>query len=391
MAQSNERSSVWTRMGVYLGFVEPKEVRTAPQGALIPPARSDGTTLSIDTALGITAVYRSVFILVTQVSQMPLGVYRTMNGVTTEIETPSLIKNPNVNDTQQGFIEQTVFDLATHGEAFWRLYRSGPGEPVQNIEVLPPSTMGYTKRESDGKIIWSQGNHEFKPHQIHHLRLIKRSGEVRGLGPIQMAKGELQAALNLRKYSDEWFTSGVPQGYLTTDQPLNAEQAREYSQGWASYVAEGKIPVLGGGFKFEYLHLKPGDAQMLEVQKSVVTNIARLFGIPAMHLLADMGISNTYLNLEQASIVHLQTTLARYMNEIENALTDLLPRGQKVEFKEEALLRTDSPTKWDVIKTQVEVGYTSGNELRKAEGKQPIPIPAAEATPPEETPVGDED
>lgn len=374
---------MWTRSMAFLGFIDPPQTRSASAGVAIPPARPDGTVLTVDTALGIAAVYRSIFILVTLVSQMPLGVYRTLNGVTNEIDPPSLIKNPNVNDTQAGFIEQTVFDLAAHGNAFWRLYRSGPGEPVQNIEVLPPASMNWTKRESDGKIMWHQGDTDFQPHQIHHLRLIRRSGEVMGLGPIQAATGELTAALRLRKYADEWFdSSGIPAGYLTTDLHLNSEQAAQYSKDWAAFVRDHKIPVIGGGFKFEYLHLKPGDAQFLEVQKSVVTNIARLFGIPAMHLLADMGISNTYLNLEQASIVHLQTTLARYMNEIEAGLSALLPRGQRVEFQEEALIRMDNPTKWDVIKTQVEVGYTSGDELRAVEGKEPIPIPAAEATPP---------
>lgn len=391
----------WKTTGIVLGLVDrPAETResfSSPtpanhQGAIVPPSRAANAAVSVESALSISAVYRSISILVTSVSQMDLGVYRTISGITSELDAPALIKNPNVNDTAQGFVEETVFSLAAHGNAYWRIYRNGPGEAAQNIEVLDPSTVTWTKRESDGKVVYHQGNTDFRPEQIKHLRLLRRPGFVDGLGPIQSAAKEIEAALRLREFADEWFnTSGVPLGYLTTDQVLGAGDAEEIVTAWRKFLSDhNMIGILDQGYDFKHLNLKPADAQFIEVQDSVVVNIARLFGVPAMHLLAVLNsTSNTYLNLEQANLVFLQTTLARYMNEIENALSDLLPRGQKVEFKEEGLLRMDSLTKWKVIDLQVKVGYTNGNELRGYEGKAPIALPAPPAAP--EAPADDEE
>lgn len=386
MADQNESRGILHRAGVFLGFLDsPQQVRSTAVGAAIPPTRAD-VSLSVDTALGIASVYRAISILVTSVSQMELGVYRSGK----EIDTPSLIKNPNVNDTQTGFIEETVFSLAAYGNAYWKLQRAAPGEVVSNIEVLDPTTVTYTKDEN-GRVTYHHGEQDLPSWRIKHLRLLRRPGQVEGLGPIQAARGELTAALRLRQFADEWFdTSGVPQGMLVSPDPVNPEDAAEISEAWKKFIKEHGVPVLGGGYNYNHLHVKPAEAQFLEVQQAVIVNIARLFGIPAMQLLAEMGgTSNTYLNLEQANIVFLQTTLSRYMNEVENGLSDLLPRGQKVQFKEEGLLRMDSRAKWEVIKIQSEVGYTNGNELREAEGKQPLPLPAAEASPPAPEEGGD--
>lgn len=372
------------RSAEYLGFVSPEVSEPVPEtrqsgNGIIPPSRSDFSNVSVDQALSIGAVYRSIFILVTAVAQLELTAVRNGREMKTA---PPLIRQPNVYDTSTALIEETVFSLAAHGNTYWRTYRSDSSSPVQSIKVLDPNEVRIEEDKEKGTVKYFWENKELKPHQIKHLKLIRRPGKVKGTGPIQQNCQELAGVLRLRKFADEWFdSSGVPPGYLETDQQLSPEESARFAEAWKKFLREHGIPVLSNGLAYKHLHIKPADAQFLEVQQAAVVGIARLFGIPAMHLLAELtGTSNTYLNLEQANIVWMQTTLIRYANEIENALSDLLPRGTKAKFKMDSILRADSVTKWNVIESQVEVGYTSGAELRELEGKNPLPKPEKEET-----------
>ena len=367
-----ENRSLFKRAGETLGFIAPQVETRAVDGmaaGVIPPSRSDITFITPDVALQVGAVHRAISIITASVAQMDLGVFR--DGV--EIKSPTLVRQPNINDSQKAFLEETVYSLAAYGNAYWKL--TGEYPTFQNVEVINPDAVTITE-ERGGKKYWV-GTEEVPANRIKHLKLFRKPGHLKGYGPIQHGQSEIIGALRMRNFSDNWFGgAGVPTGILTTDQVLGAEEAKAFIDAWQAFIKTNGTAVMSQGMHYEHLNLKPAEAQFLEVQQAQVVAIARLFGIPAMHLLAELtGTSNTYLNLEQANIVFLQTTLVKYMNEIEEALTSLLPRGQVVQFKEEGLLRMDSTSKWEVIKTQVEVGYTDGNELRKNEGKPALPTP----------------
>lgn len=361
------------RTGEVLGIVSPssnlveRDVNGMAAGVM-PPARSDISYITPETALNIGSVYRAVSIITSSVSQMRLGVYR--DGV--EIKAPALIRNPNPMDTVGGFIEETAWSLACYGNAYWRVYRGSNDMPL-SLKVLDPNEVTVT--EESGKLKYYLGPEEIKASDIKHLKLMRKPGHIKGYGPIQHGQSELTGAVRLRNFADNWFSiSGVPQGILTTDQVLGAGEAQQFADAWAEFIKNNGTAVMSQGMRYEMLRLKPADAQFLEVQQSQTVAIARLFGVPALHLLAEMqGTSNTYLNLEQANLVFLQTTLSRYMNEIEDAFASLLPRGQEVAFKEEGLLRMDTQTKVEVEALQVAASLRTPDELRTKDGLAPLP------------------
>ena len=388
----SKQAGFWRRTGEYLGLSTSRPQARAgtssgPESGVIPPARDSGTGVSVETALSVSAVYRAVSVIVTAVAQMPLAVYR--NG--RQIDTPSLVARPNaldLNTPASGLVEETVYSLAAYGEAFWRVYRAAPGGPTDeavSLEVLDPVAVGVNKDPGTGRVTYSYNGTELARHRVRHLKLIRRPGHARGLGPLQAAAREIRAVVQLRRYADEWFdTTGVPAGYIKTDQVINAEQAHEQSVAWAKFVAEHKVPVLGRGSDFVPVLIDPAKAQYVEVQRESVVNIARLFGMPARLLLASLdGSSETYTNQESENIAFLQMTLSRYMNEIENAFSDLLPRGQRVEFEEPALLRMDTKTKAEVEAIQVKNNLRSADELREKDKLPPLsaPTPTEEPAP----------
>lgn len=389
---TNEERGFWRKAGDWLngypteirtGTVEPTAGEVSPLSGVIPPARLSYDDVTPETAMEIGTVFRAVDIISTSVSQLEVGVYR--NGI--EIPAPALIKQPDINQSPSAFYQETVISLALWGNAYWRIY--GEAGSVQSLAVLDPNTVNITL-DKNGKKVYQVGNETLDASKVKHLKHTRLPGADYGIGPVQQGKNEIRAAMMLRKFQNQWFdTRVVPTGVLTTDLNLSAEEAADYAAAWEQFLAQhGGIAVLSQGLSYQTIALKPAEAQFLEVQEANDKNIARIFGVPVVHLNVEIGgTSFTYMNMEQLIILFYQTTLIRYINEIELALSDLLPRGQKVSFKEEGLLRTDTVTKWNIIEKQVGIGYTSGEELRELEGKAPLPTTAM----PKANPVTDKE
>ena len=131
--------------------------------------------------------------------------------------------------------------------------------------------------------------------------------------------------------------------------------------------------MLGNGLSFDPIMLKPSEAQWLENQQFTTTQIARLFGIPADMLLAAVeGSSLTYSNLEQKWIEYLRTTLTGYIRKIEDAFTQIVPRGQTVRMNIEAILRVDTKTRYESHGLALQNGWMTRDEVREIENLPPL-------------------
>lgn len=375
------------RAGEYLGVIEESPVQTRAYGSVgsaggdsllpgaQPPARPTGTEVSVESALSISAVYRAVSILSTSISQLELGVWRGVNELRS---TPALVSRPDVNASPSQFLKRTTLSLATTGNAYWRIYRDDAAAPAQNLEVLNPLAMNITY-DRDGNKTFNYAGYSkpiaFKPWQVRHLKLMEVFGTDYGLGPIQACRLELRGTLDLRQYADNWFKEGaIPTGVLSTKDYLDRTMADEYRTRWEQTQADRGVAVLGNGLAYEPILLSPADAQFLESQAYSITQVARLFGIPANYLLAEInGNAMTYQNMEQVDTAFVKYTLTEYLREIEEAFTELLPRGQRARFKLEGFLRADDKTRAEVNKTYIDLGVLTAEEVRISEGWGPLP------------------
>lgn len=390
-------------LGVGLGFVDPVRLPELTPDAVrsfagaawdapapTPPARPDATgTVTVDTALSVGAVYRCVSILVTSVAQMHPEVYRG----TRQMRAPAIIARPTTNGTATSLLEETVFSLATTGNAYWRIVRDDKGN-VASVWTLDPAEVSVHRNPDTGVVTYGHRGGTIAPSQIKHLKLIRRAGHALGLGPIQTAHSEIAAAIRLRRFADTWFdTSGTPTGVLSTDRDMNPEESRAFIIAWKRFLAEHNMAVAPNGIKYAPVHLKPAEAQFLEVQNAQHVSIARVFGIPAMWLLAEIATGGTYVNSQDTSLAYLQTTLQRYVSEIEEALTSLLPRGTRVVLAEGDLLRMNSKLRAEIDVAYVGAGLRTVDELRARDNLEPLPKPPTPPAPPApaDTPNGDAD
>lgn len=361
-----------------LGLREETAPPSDPSTATTPPARTrNPRAVSTADALSISMAYRAIQIHAVSAKQLSLVAERNSRPAQRQ---PALIRKPDVSRSRSAFIEQTVVSLACQGNAYWLKEHDSAGA-VSNLTVLNPLDV-IPEGTKAGRITGYRYHDEIlKPAQVQHLTLLRVPGSLKGLGPIQAAQVELRGALDLRDYSSNWFEdSGIPNGVLKSDQHLTPETAAQAKTTWnESQGARHGVAVLGAGLSYQPIFLSPADAQFLESQKFTVTQIARLFGVPASLMLANVeGSGQTYANVEQDWIGYVRFSLMSYLVEIEDNLTELLPLGTQAKFNVEGLLRTDTSTRYTAHKTAIEAGFLTVEEVREIENLGPMPDPTTE-------------
>ncbi|MCC8930823.1 phage portal protein [Rhodococcus sp. I2R] len=351
----------------------------SPLAGVIPPPRTElGVTWR--EALKVSAFSRSMDQTNTMMSSMPATVRdaRRRLILPDAREFPSIVSQPNLDMDYEEFVQSTVNDLFLHGEFIW--LRVGDPQTVNLIPVAPHEMTIVRERLPDGT--WGRVRYGHLGRAIPRSRVIHKkhtaiTGEPRGIGPRQLAQAELRAALTLAEFQREWFdSSNVPSGTLNTDLHLSATEQDELQSRWNNFLRShrGQSVVLAAGLSYDAIQLKPADAQMLEVQDAIDRRIVRICGTPAFDLLVPGGTeSRTYQNLEQSTLQYLVATLAKYMNAFERGLTDVIPRGNKVELDETGLLRMDSKTRAEVDTANVQNRTRTPNELRARDGLEPLP------------------
>ena len=335
------------------------------------PTRSD-VGVGPNQALTLTAVYRSIQIIATPISKMPMQTFRFATGLEVPVENPILVNKPNFLDTKRDFLFQTVVSMALDGNAFW-LKSYGSNGQVNNLTLIPPSAV--TIRLVNGIKHYDYQVNQDTPvatttTDIQHLKLFSRVGYLRGLGPIDSCQQDISAALELRNFAANWFgQAGIPTGILKTDKPIGAEDANEITERWHAKQSERKVAVLGQGFEWQTVQLNPRDAMFTDVQVQQVQAIARLFGIPARLLLTGVdGSSDTYTNLQDENQVFYRHTIMAYTDAISDALSECLPRGTRTEFNFEGLFRADMANRFNMYETAIRAGFMTTEEVRRKEG-----------------------
>jgi HK97 family phage portal protein len=348
----------------------------APEGdaaLTIPTRAASAASVGVGDALGLSAVYRAISIHAVAAKQLSFAAFRAGVELTPE-QTPAWIRRPDLDSSRSAFLEQTVASMACTGNAYWLITRNERG--VSNLEVLNPLDVFVQTNAAGKAIAYRYQGRDHRPDDIQHLRLLRVPGTPYGLGPIQAAQRELRGALDVRDYASNWFTgSGAPAaGYLATDQPLNPDLAKQYRDNWTTATANREgVPVLGSGAKFVQLYLSPEDALWIDAQSFNVTAAARLFGVPASLMLATVeGNTQTYANVSQDWLGYLRFSLMQYLIEIEDALTALLPRGTEAKFNVEALLRSDTATRYAAHAAGIAAGWLLRSEVRAIENLPPI-------------------
>jgi HK97 family phage portal protein len=334
------------------------------------PAR-DAVSVTPTTALNLVAVSRATSVLETAIMQIPVNVYRG----NTQLPTPLWLETPDIENqiSQAEWLGTTLIHMAVFGNAYWHIRRGPRG--IVNITNLHPSDVSVSVDET-GKIYYLYKSKRYSSADIKHLKLYHNASSTAllGEGPLQRHKSVLRSALDLHNYADNWFrTAAVPTGTLTTSEFLSADVAKQNKDAFIASQQERSIAVLSSGLKYDSISLNPEQAQFLENQKFITRQIAMMFGVPTMYL--GMGIEGqgmTYVNGNEDRAKLFQDGLQQYIVRIQQAITDLLPRGQYAEFNLTEFLRPNTKTRYESYAIGLTNNFLTVNEVREMEGMSEI-------------------
>lgn len=338
----------------------------------------------MERALSLSTFYRGIQIHATAACQISIDVER--NGEIVVGGHP-LVNEPSRGTSRSTFIEHTVVSLYTDGNAFWRITRDSFGRAIDLTGLNPNEVTVHVEYAKNGDTTTTYGwrGLTLKPDDIRHLQLLRIPGLHRGLGPIQAATIEIRGALDARDYGAMWLSdSKIPDGVLSSEQELAPGDSTKIKHVWYGRKPDGtpdesmsefddvteRVRVLGKGMSYSPIALKPSDVQFLETQQFTNIQMARLIGAPAsIMLVAVEGNSNTYTNVEQEWIGYVRFSLMKPLREIEEALSSLLPGHQKARFNVNALLRTDTKTRYEAhaMSLDPQKGWMTRDEVRAHE------------------------
>jgi HK97 family phage portal protein len=339
-------------------------------------------------ARNVPIVHACVMAVARPISQTYPKHVRIKNGAFEEIKTSAayrVLRNPNSYQTTPEFLLNLVAQTLFDGEAFCIVSRNDRKE-VSAIHPLPRGTCSPLIDDETREIFYAVGSSPLAPggtdyiapaRDILHLKFHTPRHPLIGESPIKAAALAIGINVALSKTQAAFFSNmNRPSGIISTEVVLNKEQLNQLRAAFedqAAGMAAGRIPILGGGLKFQPMSINSQDAQLVEAQRMSLEDVARVFGVPPV-MIGDL--SHSTLNNAEATISSfLSMSLGSYLEHVERAfdrLFNLDGDQEYVELDVSSLLRTDFAGRVDGLTKALTQGLMTPNEARAREGLSPV-------------------
>ena len=343
-----------------------------------------GVSVSETSSLGMPAVWRAVGLISGTAASLPLHAYRRGDATrepVTRGPAAALLDDPHPDMTSFELWETAYGHLCLWGNAYFRILRNGLGQ-VRELWGLHPSQVKVGRDSSSGLKVYGVTHDDgyMEPHTDRTILHVPGFGYdgVCGLSPIRAARQGIGLAMAAEEYGARLFGSGsLATGILTTEQRLKQDQADALKARWeakAKGIANAhSAVVLDSGAKFQQLTIPPEDAQFIESRRFQISEVGRMFGVPAF-LMGETEKSTSWgTGLEQQAIGWVKFDLRRYMIRFEQRVTRLIrPDNVFARYSLEGLLRGDSTARATFYRQMWELGVYSTNDIRELEDRSPV-------------------
>ena len=358
---------------------------------------SSGKTVSINSALELSAAWACIKLNAQAVSSLPGAMYRTRNDGSRERVDDDrlqlvLSESPNEDQTPLEFWEGQVAWLMTTGNAYAEKIYTG-----RSISALKPimSSACLPVRRKHGVLeyeIHDRGKTETLPRdKVFHIKGFGQSLHNRdmGLSPIAAGVHSLGSAMAAQEAAAKTFANGMrPTGFFLFDNVLKPDQREQAQKSLVQPLQgsdnSGGVGILEAGVKWQGVSLNPEDAQMLETRRFDVEDICRWFGVPPIVIgHAGQGQTMWGSGVEAILIAWLTLGIDPICDRIESRIRKqlILPTGDRrryYEFNREALLQMDSAGKAAFLSSMTQNALMTRNEGRAKLNLPRDPSPVAD-------------
>ena len=332
-----------------------------------------GTFVDEQTTLSIPGLWRGVTLISDTIGALPIHAYRGDQRIE---PMPPILERPYPNETRIETMSAIAASLVIHGNYIAVLGDIGANGYPESLYPVSASRVHVDRIE--GRLSYKINDELFDGERVMHIKNFAMPGQIVGVGIVAAQRQGIGSALAMQEYAAKYFDGGAqPTGILYSDNAdLSQDEADMLKAVWMRhYGGTSREPaVLNASTKFEQLSDNAKDSQLVESREFSLTEIANMLGLPGYYLGAPNS-SRTYSNVEQEQLQFLRG-ITPLLTRIESAFTDLLPRGQYAKFNTDALLRSDTLTRYQAHKIALESGFLTVDEVRSDfENRPPIGEP----------------
>lgn len=349
----------------------------------VGPTNLAGVSVNEGTALGLSAVWRSVALISQSIASLPMRTLRDDAAGKRE-RVGSFLDNPGGpgGPTRFEWLETVLAHLLLHGNAFLAHLFNGGGQVIGLVPIHPLAVSIEAESVPGGKRFKVTLDPNVNPRldagplvrtfttaTMTHIPALSLDG-LRGLSPISVARNSLGTAIAGDRAAARQFGNGaMVAGLVTPEEDITEAEAKVIKEGLRSKLTgvdnAGDVAVINRKLKFTPWTMSNEDAQFLQSRQFSIEEIARWWGIPPFALMQTEKQTSWGTGIEAQQRGLARGPLLAWTTRIEQRLTRLLLGGRFVEFDFTALERPTPETEIELLIKQVDAGLLTINEARR--------------------------
>ncbi len=298
---------------------------------------------------------------------------------------PFLDLMQNVNPYMNAFdlIEQWTLYQELTGNCYTLIIYNSLRVPIQ-LWVLPPQWMKIlpSKEKFVGGYDFTKDPMNpvyYAPEEILHMKYPNPADVYYGKGPLAAAVLAADAHQGMSDYEyNLLINNAIPPSALTTEQSLTPDQVKKIKAEWnAQYRGtrnSTKLSILQGGLDIKQFSLSPKEMGYLLGRKINRTEIAAVFGVPMSLLTAEDIKAAPVMGQVVGGTAYARRSIRPRCIRIEQKMNEqLLPL-----YDPKLFVAFDNPVPEDKAaallerEKNIEMGYTTINEERAEDNREPV-------------------
>ena len=340
--------------------------------------------VTVDTALGVPAIWSAVNFLSNTLAALPLHVLDTSGDNPQRSSGPLadlLHDSPCEGWTSFKWRKYAWTQVFTGGR-FVAFIEKNPAGRILNLWPLEPDNLTVERRGGVMRYIYRDGGRMvvYAADEVIDLTFMLRPDQVGHRSPILSERQAIRQIIAIENYAAKFFANGgIPQLVLqgTMNTPSGIKRASEDVWDAVRSANARRQPVLTMplGHELKAVGIDPSKGQMIEARRFGIGQVARIYSLPPVFV-QDLERA-TFTNSEQQDLHLVKHTIAHWARQFEDEVNLKLfgrtGRTNAARLSLDGLLRGDFTTRMTGHAQAIQNGISTPNEARALEKRPALP------------------